>query len=348
MTNPLGRRVLIAAGAALAGLGATAFARAAVGAAPPRVVFVSQDFRNSGVAAVYRSFEEACGVLGWRFEVENGAGDTATNRRLFTQAVGDGVDGIVLGGIDAGDLADLIGGARSLRPIVVGWHATSSLRQVPLLFANVSTDLRTVAEMAIDQVVRTARPHAGVVIVNDDRFEFANVKTQRMREVLQRHASCELLAVENVPIATAGKEIPGLMARLQQRYGARWTHIVAINDIYFESMTYPLTQLGRRDIQGISAGDGSSSALSRIATGRATQVATIAEPMGEQGWQLADELVRAFAGRPPSGHVTEPIAVTTASLRAHALRSVDEGRAYREAYRRQWFGKPGDSPKLSR
>ena len=348
LARRLRRRALIAAGAALGSLAAAVLARAATGAPPLRVVFIAQDFRNSGVAAVYRSFQEACGVLGWQFSADNGAGDAQMLRELFAQAIGDGLDGVVLGGIDAADLADLVGGARSSRPVVVGWHATSSLRQVPLLFANVSTELKTVAEMAIDMVVKTAPHRAGVVLINDDRFEFANVKTQRMREALAQHPTCALLAVQNVSISRAAREIPGLMATLQGRFGTRWTHVVAINDIYFESMTYPLNQLGRGDILGIAAGDGSASAMSRIATGRATQIATVAEPLGEQGWQLADELVRGLTGRPPSGHVAEPIVVTTAFLHEHGLHSVDQAQAYREAYRKQWFSPLGDSPKLLR
>ena len=82
----------------------------------------------------------------------------------------------------------------------------------------------------------------------------------------------------------------------------------------------------------------SRNALSRIRSGRSQQIATIAEPTGLQGWQLADELRRAFAGQPPSGRVARPITVTTALLRQLGPRDVDDALPYRAEYRRQWFG----------
>ena len=48
----------------------------------------------------------------------------------------------------------------------------------------------------------------------------------------------------------------------------------------------------------ISAGDGSTSAYQRIDSNQ-YQYATIPEPLNLQGWQLIDELNRAFAGTKP-------------------------------------------------
>jgi ribose transport system substrate-binding protein len=103
-----------------------------------------------------------------------------------------------------------------------------------------------------------------------------------------------------------------------------------------DSFHFPLVTLGRRDVVGIAAGDGSRTALSRIRSGRSQQQATIAEPTGLQGWQLADELRRAFAGLPASGLVAAPIAVTTALLRELGGRELDDTLPYRDDYRRQW------------
>ena len=53
----------------------------------------------------------------------------------------------------------------------------------------------------------------------------------------------------------------------------------------------------------ISAGDGSELAFQRIRS-KQYQMATVPEPLHEQGWQLVDELNRAFAGEPWSGYVS--------------------------------------------
>ncbi len=325
-------------------LAACAFAAAplAQGAPEPeaarRVVFLAQDFRNGGITAVYRGFEDACRELGWTLSIVNGRGDSATIRRLFDEALRAGVDAIVLGGFDEADIADRLAAFAGRAPVLVGWHASSNGGRGSSLFANVSSDPLVVADMAAALVTPSSGAYAGVVILNDARFDIANTKTLRMREALSHCARCELLAVEDIPISGAAREVPAALARLQQQFGARWTHVLAINDVYMDSMHFPLLALGRHDIVGIAAGDGSRTALSRIRSGRSQQLATIAEPTGLQGWQLADELRRAFAGQPPSGRVAQPIAVTTELLRRLGPREVDDSLPYRAEYRQQWFG----------
>jgi len=306
---------------------------------PKRVVFLAQDFRNGGITAVFRAFEQACRELGWTLSIVNGGGDKATIRDLFDEATRDGADAIVLGGFDESDIADRLAMSSRPAPVLVGWHASSRAGPTPRLFANVSTDPAMVADMAAAFVAQSAGARAaGVVIINDSRFDIANVKTQRMREALARCPRCELLTVEDIPISSAAKEVPAALGRLQRRFGARWTHVLAINDVYMDSMHFPLLSLGRPDILSIAAGDGSRTALSRIRSGRSQQIATIAEPTGQHGWQLADELRRAFSKQPPSGRVARPIAVTTELLGRLGKQDIDDVLPYRADYRQQWFG----------
>ncbi len=312
---------------------------------PRRVVFLAQDFRNGGITTVYRGFEQACQELGWSLSIVNGKGDKAIIRKLFDEALAAGVDGIVLGGFDESDIADRLAGASRALPALVGWHASARLGTTPHLFANVSTDPNAVADMAAALVDPPAGSQAGVVIFNDSRFDIANAKTLRMREALSRCARCELLAVEDLPISNAAKAMPAALEKLQQRFGKRWTHVLAINDVYMDSMHFPLQALGRADIVGIAAGDGSRSALSRIRSGRSQQLATIAEPTGLQGWQLADELKRAFSKQAPSGRVARPIAVTTELLRQLGQLEVDDLLPYRVEYRQQWSIMPPSASK---
>ncbi|MEO6281554.1 substrate-binding domain-containing protein [Roseateles sp.] len=303
---------------------------------PRRVLFLVQDYRNGGITKVYRSFEEACRELGWQLHVANGEGDRAKLVQLFEQALRARVDGVVLGGFDEGDFAEALARHSGSAPVLVGWHAASRPGPTATLFANVSSDPLAVADMAAALVLQTAPRRAGVVIFNDSRFEIANVKTQRMREALLRSGRCDILAVEDLPISQASRDVPAALARLQQRFGPRWTHLLAINDAYMDSMHFPLQDLGRGDIVGIAAGDGSRTALSRIRSGRSQQVATIAEPAGMQGWQLADELHRAFQGLPHSGRVAQPVAVTTDYLRNLGGGEIDDALPFRAEYRQQW------------
>jgi ribose transport system substrate-binding protein len=339
----LRRSVLALLAAALATAAAAQGEVAA--AASKRVVFLAQDFRNGGITAVYRGFEQACQELGWSLNIVNGKGDRAEIRRRFDEALLAGVDAVVLGGFDEADIADRLAASARPAPVLVGWHASSHGGATSSLFANVSTDPAVVADMAAALVAPQGSGRAGVVIFNDGRFDIANIKTLRMREALSRCTRCELLAVEDVPISNAAKEMPAALEKLQRRFGARWTHVLAINDVYMDSMHFPLASLERRDIVGIAAGDGSRTALSRIRSGRSQQLATIAEPTGLHGWQLADELRRAFAKQPPSGRVARPIAVTTDLLRQLGQRDIDDALPYRDGYRQQWFGAPPSGAK---
>ncbi|MGM9483346.1 substrate-binding domain-containing protein [Roseateles sp. NT4] len=341
----LPRRSMLGLLAALAWGRATAQTAEPATGGPKRVVFLAQDFRNGGITTVYRGFEQACQELGWALSIVNGKGDKATIRRSFDEALKAGVDGIVLGGFDEGDVADRLATSTRPLPALVGWHASARHGPTPYLFANVSTDPLVVADMAAALVTPAPGAQAGVVIFNDGRFDIANVKTLRMRDALSRCARCELLAVEDLPISSAAKEMPAALEKLQQRFGRRWTHVLAINDVYMDSMHFPLQALGRGDVVGIAAGDGSRTALSRIRSGRSQQLATIAEPTGLQGWQLADELRRAFARQAPSGRVARPIAVTTELLRQLGQLEVDDLLPYRAEYRQQWSASPPSAAK---
>jgi len=192
--------------------------------------------------------------------------------------------------------------------------------------------------MAVEYMMQSTSGKIGVIIFNDDRFAVANAKTKKMRELIAQCHRCKLLSVENIPISRADTAIPQIVERLDNTRGKEWTHTLAINDKYFDVINFPLEKINRTDIRNIAAGDGSNIALGRIRSGRSQQIATVAEPSGIQGWQLADELNRAFAGWPPSGYVSKPVVATTRLLRQLGTGEVDADVPYREAYKAIWRG----------
>jgi ribose transport system substrate-binding protein len=98
--------------------------------------------------------------------------------------------------------------------------------------------------------------------------------------------------------------MPQLTTTLMAKYGENWTHSIGINDLYFDYMA-PSLQAAGIDGAGkprnISAGDGSESAFQRIDTNQ-FQMGTVAEPLRLHGFQLIDELNRAFSGEKASGY----------------------------------------------
>lgn len=299
-----------------------------------QVLFLASDFRNGGVAGVYRSFERAARLVGWKVRVLDGRGDAAELLRITEQALQEAPDGVVLGGFGEA----LLGGPPALfkqRDIpLVGWHAGDKPGPNQWLFSNVTTDPLVVADIAAELVTRDGR--GGVVIFSDDQFAIANAKAERMAERIAACPTCRVLSVENLPISRVSKDMAERVKQLQLRFGPAWTHTLAINDVYFDHINLPLAQLGRKDIRHISAGDGSAKALGRIHSGLSQQIATIAEPLGAHGWQLVDELNRAFAGEPHSGYVAQPLLITTEVLRESETITIELDTSYEDAYLRLW------------
>ena len=87
----------------------------------------------------------------------------------------------------------------------------------------------------------------------------------------------------------------------------------------------------------ISAGDGAKSAFQRIRTGQ-YQVATVAEPLHLQGWQMVDELNRAFAGEQPSGYVAPVHLFLQDNIEFDGgdKNIYDPDNGYRDAYKKIW------------
>jgi len=300
------------------------------------ITFISQDFRNGGITAAYRGFFTASKELGWSVRLIDGKGSDLVIQSALDEAIRSRQDAIIAGGFDLHEFGESVGAAQRSKIVLAGWHAAAEPGPSKDLFVNISTLPEDVAKIAADYVVASSKGAIGVVLFNDSRFAVANAKTNRMREIIEQCARCKVLDIENIPISAASTEIPLAVPRLDKTYGKSWTHSLAINDVYFDSMNVPLAQINRLDIRNVSAGDGSNIAIGRIRSGRSQQLATVAEPAELQGWQLADELNRAFAGVPPTTYVAAPILITTQFLNQSDAMDSEANNPFRRAYKKIW------------
>lgn len=305
-----------------------------VALAGKRVVFLASDFRNGGVVAVYRSVERAARLIGWQVQALDGHGDASEWRRIAEQALQQAPDGVVLGGFGVEALGQLPAQFQRRKITLVGWHAGDTPGPSEWLFSNVTTDPLVVADLAVELII--GEDEIGVVIFTDSQFAIATAKAERMARRIRECPNCRLLSVEDLPIARASEEIAGRVRQLQQRFGSAWTHSLAINDVYFDHIHVPLARLGRQDIRHVSAGDGSTRALARIHSGLSQQIASIAEPLGAHGWQVVDELNRAFSGEPPSGYVARPLLVTTEIMRESETINIELDTSHEASYLQLW------------
>lgn len=306
------------------------------------VVYVAADLRNGGIQGVSTGVGEAGEVIGWQIRVLDGQGTVTGIDSAFGQAMALKPDGIVVGGYDVVQNAAKLEQAAAQGIKVVAWHGAPKPGPVdgtPVLF-NVTSDSAKVAEVAASYAVAQSDGTAGVVIFTDSAYAIALSKARAMEAVIQQCAGCTVLSFEDTPLADTSSRMPQLTTSLLQRFGAKWTYSLAINDLYYDFMGASLVSAGI-DPAGapynVSAGDGSESAYERVRTGQ-FQSATVPEPLYLQGWQLVDELNRAFAGDSPSGY-TAPVHLVVKDNVAYDggdKNVYDPDNGYRQVYKGIW------------
>ena len=309
------------------------------------MIYVAGDMRNGGTEGVSRGVEEAAKAIGWTLRILDGRGDISARTAALNQAIALKPDGIVVGGFDALEQNAALQGLKEAGIPYVGWHATVEPGPDAKtgMFANVNTRIADVAQTAADLAIVDSGGKAGVVIFGDSNYEMAIGKARMMAADIAKVPGCTVLSLEDSPMTEASTRMPQLTTSLLQRFGAKWTYSLAVNDLYYDFMAASLgaAGLGGTDApHNISAGDGSESAFQRIRA-QQNQMATVPEPLQEQGWQLLDELNRAFNKQPWSGYVSNIHLVTADNIAYDGgpKNLYDPDNGYRDAYRKIWSGK---------
>lgn len=323
------------------------------------LVYVAQTMTNPGVAGVAKGLQEAARTIGWKVRVIDGEGTPAGIQAALSQAVTLKPSGIVIGGFDPQLTAQQTARARAAGIPLIGWHAVGSPGpdEASGLFTNVTTNVEDVSRISADWIISASGGDAGVVVFTDDSIPFARNKSELIEKELATCSGVKVLAYENIPIPDASSRTAQEVSSLLSRFQDRWTHSVAINDLYFADAAPALRAAGKPGSGppfNIGAGDGDPSAFQRI-NSKQFQAATVPEPLSQQGWQIADEFNRAFAAwayqrlrRPrPHRHGRQ-------QRRRHVLGSVrvpggvPEGLAEVRAYRRGPQARASAPPRVAR
>ena len=306
------------------------------------IVFVGADLKNGGILGASKGVEEAGKVIGWNVRVMDGQGSVSARTAALNQALALKPAGIVVGGFDTTEQKAAFGNAAKAGIPLVGWNAgpKPGPDAAAGLFANVTTTADDISEAAALWAVADSGGKAGVVIFTDSQYSIAVYKAKAMEAVIKKCGGCTVLSYEDSPIADSATRMPTLTTTLLQKFGAKWTHSLAINDLYFDFMGSSLKAAGKKGDdapRAVSAGDGSEAAYQRIRA-RNHQSATVPGPLNMQGWQVVDELNRAFAGAPWSGYVPGVHLVTAdnVDLDGGSKNIFDPDNGYREHYKRIW------------
>ena len=312
-------------------------------AAPGKtIVYVAGDLRNGGTSGVADGVKEAAKAIGWNLQIIDGQGQVSTRTSALNQAIALKPDGIIVSGFDAIEQNAALASVKEAGIPFVGWHATIEPGPDPAtgMFANVNTRILDVANTAADLAIVDSGGKAGVVIFGDSNYAMAIGKAKMMEAEIKKCATCEVLSLEDSPMTEASMRMPQLTTSLLQRFGDKWTYSLAVNDLYYDFMGPSLASAGK-DGDGtpknISAGDGSESAFQRIRS-KQYQLATVPEPLHQQGWQIIDELNRALAKEPWSGYVSGIHIVTADNIAFDGGPNnvFDPDNGYRDVYKKIW------------
>jgi len=306
------------------------------------IVFVAGDMKNGGIVGVSKGVEEAGKAIGWTVRVIDGQGTVSGRTAALNQALALKPAGIVVGGFDTTEQKVAFAGAAKAGVPLVGWHSGEKPGPNPTagLFANVTTVTDDVADVAASWAVVDSGGKAGVVIFTDSQYAIALYKARAMEAVIKKCPGCTVLSFEDSPISESSTRMPQLTTSLLQRFGDKWTHSLAINDLYFDFMGPSLTSAGKKGDgypKAVSAGDGSEAAYQRIRSKR-FQAGTVPEPLNMQGWQIVDELNRSFSKVVWSGYVPKVHLVTVENVGKDGgpKNLFDPDNGYRMQYARIW------------
>ncbi len=311
-------------------------------AASKTIVFVAADMKNGGIVGVSKGVEEAGKAIGWNVRVIDGQGSVSARTAALNQAMALKPDGIVVGGFDPIEQKVAFANATKAGVPLVGWNAgpKPGPDATAGLFANVTTTADDISEAAALWAVADSGGKAGVVIFTDSQYSIAVYKAKAMEAVVKKCPGCTVLSYEDSPIADSATRMPGLTTTLLQKFGSKWTHSLAINDLYFDFMGGSLKAAGKKgdDMpRAVSAGDGSEAAYQRIRN-KNYQSATVPGPLNMQGWQVIDELNRALAKVAWSGYVPSAHVVTEQNVnRDGGTKNIyDPDNGYRSEYQKIW------------
>lgn len=306
------------------------------------IVYVSTDQRNGGARGAGEGVKEAAETIGWKVRILDGKGSVSDRATAISQAIAMKADVIVLGAINGQEQASELEEAHQQGIKIIGWHAVVNPGPHDDLhiFNNVTTDPTLVARGTAALALVDSGGKAGAVVFTDSTYDIAVYKADVMANIIKNCEECTLLRYVDTPLESVSTRMPSLTSSLLSTFGDKWTYSLSINDLTFDFMGATLESA---DIAGdgaphaLSGGDGSDAAFERIRSQR-YQMATVAEPLRLQGWQVVDEANRALNGEDPSGFVPLPHLFTVDNLEYNGGKNnlYDPDNGYRDHYKAIW------------
>ena len=301
------------------------------------IAFVASDLSNGGITGVLAGVKEAAKHLGWTVKVYDGQATVSGRTAAMNAAIADKVDALILGGTDATEQAAQVTAANAAGIPCFGWHSGPTPGAGLGMKTNVTTDPLVVSrEAASYAIAKSGKTKFGAVIFTDSEYQVAIAKSDAIATELKKDSYATVLETKDSPIASTSQQMPAIISNMLQKYGKKFTYFFGINGAYANGAAPALQSAGIAPMGqpwAIAAGDGDSAELNRIRTNQ-YQLATVAEPLYLQAWQLVDAINSTFAGAAIANWVALPGLIDHSNVPKGNI--FDPASGYRNIYLKTW------------
>lgn len=299
--------------------------------------FVASDLSNGGITGVLAGVKEAAKHLGWKIKVYDGQATPSGRTTAMNAAIADKVDALILGGTDATEQAAQIVTATKAKIPTFGWHSGPKPGASLGMKTNVTTDPLVVSRTAASYAIaKSGTTKFGAVIFTDSQYQVAIAKSDAIAAEIKKDSYGTVLEIKDTPISSTSQLMPAIISSMLQKYGKDFTYFFGINGAYANGAAPALQSAGispTGEPFAIAAGDGDSAELNRIRTSK-YQLATVAEPLYLQAWQLVDAINSTFAKAKIAMWVAAPGLIDKSNVPTGDI--FDPASGYRNIYLKLW------------
>ena len=299
--------------------------------------FVASDLSNGGIIGMLAGVKEAAAHLGWKIKVYDGQATPSGRTTAMNAAIADKVDALILGGTDATEQAAQVATANAAGIPTFGWHSGPTPGPSLGMKTNVTTDPLVVSRTAASYAIaKSGTTKFGAVIFTDSQYQVAIAKSNAIAKELKKDKYATVLEIKDTPISSTSQLMPAIISSMLQKYGKKFTYFFGINGAYANGAAPALQSAGVKPTGqpwAIAAGDGDSAELNRIRTSK-YQLATVAEPLYLQGWQLIDAINSTFGKVAIASWVAAPGLIDKTNVPKGNI--FDPNSGYRNIYLTVW------------
>ena len=235
--------------------------------------------------------KQAADVLGWNAQIVDGKLDPTAWNSDISQAVSQGVDGIVLAAVDPRLVAGGMNAAKQAGIPVISIFSMPADSGTKAQ-AYVQTDHAQGGRIVADYMIDKSGGKANVLVLSDPTYPETVFRDNALVSELKAQCAGCTVTKQEISATTMSQQLaPQVTAALQQNPGI--DYIWAPADAYAPFIAQGIRTAGKSTLVKLISAEGDPTAEGRVQSGE--QAVDLASDQGYMGWLAVDTLVRIFA-----------------------------------------------------